>query len=458
MKKIDYHWEQLLKAKVIENIIPPRLNEDVHFDSLNRLNTLNQAMYRAMLMWRFICEKQMPNVGTMFGGGGEEEMLKKAQFVRMMITLANQAVMLINAAQRIVLCVSNMSVEQYVKATTTLMAWKKFEAINEIMGEIIERLKDENLSLIFDTSGFEGHIRAVAELHVKIEKIFVDKSPEELAQESKVEGSRGDQYQLTQAQLERQKLVQHCHKLDLRHQGMRMAVAVMALQVFLGGVLEGGSAVNHTFVKKATLVYGRLVDVIFKLDHIDCEDTGKEYLNLAELVTDKRLLEKYDVIKVIWSEMADSEQIQTKDWTSLLEAVQRDLTQLFNDYKFKRLVKHIESTYKEQNRDVVSIDEIFYIDRFKNETLPWIEISKKIRTDIQHSESLKDKIETLEAKNREGIKKNLEQERALATQKVGTKSLEQRLVQAQTKIEELNSAKAEAERAGKEYDAVKKRL
>jgi predicted component of type VI protein secretion system len=92
----------------------------------------------------------------------------------------------------------------------------------------------------------------------------------------------------------------------------------------------------------------------------------------------------------------------------LLEAVQRDLTQLFNDYKFKRLVKHIEATYKEQNKDVVSIDEIFYIDRFKNETFPWIEISRKIRTDIQNSESLKDKIETLEAKNRECIKKNLE--------------------------------------------------
>jgi hypothetical protein len=137
-------------------------------------------MYRAMLMFRFICEKQMPNVENMFGGGGEEEMMKKAQFVKMMITLANQAVMFINSAQRIIMCVSNMSVEQYVKATTTLMAWKKFEVINEVMGEIIERLKDENLSLIFDTSSFEGHIRTIAELHIKIEKIFVDKSPEEL--------------------------------------------------------------------------------------------------------------------------------------------------------------------------------------------------------------------------------------------------------------------------------------
>lgn len=29
------------------------------------------------------------------------------------------------------------------------------------------------------------------------------------------------------------------------------------------------------FVKKGQLVYGRLIDVVFKLDHIDAEDTGK---------------------------------------------------------------------------------------------------------------------------------------------------------------------------------------
>ena len=57
LKKIDYHWEHLLKDKVIEGIIPARLKEDVHFDSLDRLNSLNQALYRAMLMFRFICEK-----------------------------------------------------------------------------------------------------------------------------------------------------------------------------------------------------------------------------------------------------------------------------------------------------------------------------------------------------------------------------------------------------------------
>jgi len=73
-------------------------------------------------------------------------------------------------------------------------------------------------------------------------------------------------------------MTQHCVKLDLRNQAMKMCVAVIALQIFFGGMLA--SSGDGTFVKKATLVYGRLLDIVFKLDHIDCEDTGKEYLNL----------------------------------------------------------------------------------------------------------------------------------------------------------------------------------
>jgi hypothetical protein len=88
-----------------------------------------------------------------------------------------------------------------------------------------------------------------------------------------------------------------------------MCVAVIALQVFLGGMIEGGASLNSTFIKKATLVYGRLLDIIFKLDHVDSEDNGKEFLNMGELVTDKRLLEKYDVIRIIWSDIGDPEQI-----------------------------------------------------------------------------------------------------------------------------------------------------
>ena len=87
-----------MKSKVVEGLIPKRLNEKVHFDSLERLNILNQSMHRAMLMIRYICEKQMPNVDTMYGGDDETEFERKIQFVRMMIILSEQAVMFVNIA------------------------------------------------------------------------------------------------------------------------------------------------------------------------------------------------------------------------------------------------------------------------------------------------------------------------------------------------------------------------
>jgi len=39
------------------------------------------------------------------------------------------------------------------------MAWKKLESVSEEMGHIIDKLKDENISLKFDTSVLEGYIK-----------------------------------------------------------------------------------------------------------------------------------------------------------------------------------------------------------------------------------------------------------------------------------------------------------
>lgn len=103
--------------------------------------------------------------------------------MKMMVRVSEQAVMFINSSQRILFCLSNMSPEQYIKATTQLMAWAKFDQVNQEVTVIIDRLKDDNISLKFDTGVLQSLIMAISELHIKIEKIFVDKTPEELAQE-----------------------------------------------------------------------------------------------------------------------------------------------------------------------------------------------------------------------------------------------------------------------------------
>ena len=59
-----------------------------------------------------------------------------------------------------------------------------------------------------------------------------------------------------------------------------MCVATVALKVLIGEILGGGGPKNSNFMHKATLIYGRLLDIVFKLDHIDADDTGKEYLNM----------------------------------------------------------------------------------------------------------------------------------------------------------------------------------
>ena len=53
------------------------------------------------------------------------------------------------------------------------------------------------------------------------------------------------------------------------------------------------------------VIFWTILDIVFKLDHIDAEDTGKQYLNLQDLVIDKRLNEKFEVIKIIWDENSE---------------------------------------------------------------------------------------------------------------------------------------------------------
>jgi phosphoenolpyruvate synthase/pyruvate phosphate dikinase len=72
------------------------------------------------------------------------------------------------------------------------------------MGIVIWKLKDDNISNRFDTSLLEKLIKQIAELQFKIEKLFIEKTPEEIALEkpSEKEDEKA-KYQLTPAQLER---------------------------------------------------------------------------------------------------------------------------------------------------------------------------------------------------------------------------------------------------------------
>lgn len=102
-----------------------------------------------------------------------------------------------------------------------------------------------------------------------------------------------------------------------------MCYTIIALKVLMGDLVTDPTTPNSVnFSKKAQLVYGRLLDMVFKLDHVDAEDTGKQYLNMQDLVIDKRLNDKYAVIQQIWSDEVDPDMIQGKDWNSILNSIQ----------------------------------------------------------------------------------------------------------------------------------------
>jgi len=66
------------------------------------------------------------------------------------------------------------------------------------MGIVIWKLKDENISKRFDTSLFESLVKQIAELQLKIEKLIIEKNPEEIALEKPSEKKyEKAKYQLT---------------------------------------------------------------------------------------------------------------------------------------------------------------------------------------------------------------------------------------------------------------------
>jgi hypothetical protein len=77
-------------------------------------------------------------------------------------------------------------------------------------------------------------------------------------------------------------------------------------------------------------------------------------LNLGELGTDNRLESKYNVISAgVW---LNKDAQANRDWLSVLEAVERDITSLSNDHKFKKLINLVTDETKDQQ---IHMDDIY---------------------------------------------------------------------------------------------------
>lgn len=76
--------------------------------------------------------------------------------------------------------------------------------------------------------------------------------------------------------------------------------------------------------------------------------------------TDLRLEQKYQTIKVLWDGNSNQKQeASQKSWSSVLEAIERDVTSLGNDFKFKQLSEKVEEKYgsgKVDYNDLYNVD------------------------------------------------------------------------------------------------------
>ena len=83
-----------------------------------------------------------------------------------------------------------------------------------------------------------------------------------------------------------------------------------------------------------------------KIDHIANDDDGGDFIDVKQLNTELRLSQKFEVIQALWTGN-ESEITVARDqsWLSVLEAVERDITTLNNDFKFKRLIKIVDQKY-----------------------------------------------------------------------------------------------------------------
>lgn len=68
---------------------------------------------------------------------------------------------------------------------------------------------------------------------------------------------------------------------------------------------------------------------------------------MEELSTDSRLRTKFNTISELWTANKQDHGEDDKDWISVLDAIERDITSLNNDYKFKSLIAYVDEKFKE---------------------------------------------------------------------------------------------------------------
>jgi len=264
-----------------------------------------------------------------------------------------------------------MPIDKYQESTAKIINWNKLTLLNSFFEKLLDLIKDESLVPKFDISTLTSTVKSLGDLLNTVQFKYVERDRDENDDEGK---------------MKREKELKECNKLRLRNECLKISLAVSVLakcQVLLNSYER-----SEEFIGKCKLIYYRLLDIIYKIDCISGQSTGNEFLNLAELGTDNRLESKYKVISESLWLAAKVDPNDKREWLSVLEAIERDVTSLGNDTKFKKLINLVTDETKDQQ---VHIDDIYT--KGWDCRGPWNLIVDRIRSDFEDIEAMKDKIE-----------------------------------------------------------------
>lgn len=202
---------------------------------------------------------------------------------------------------------------------------------------LLDQLNSQSLSYSYDTEDILVELKSLQVLMQKTEKIFVALSPEEQAAQQK-DGVAPEKIIQSIPYQRRQNLAVQCTKLKLRNQSFSMALGVSLVSYYSANQEDW-----RTVQQKCKLIYLRLLDTIMKIDHIANDDDGGDFIDVKQVNTELRLSQKFESIQVLWNgDKNEIAQAREQSWLSVLEAVERDITTLNNDFKFKRLIKVVD--------------------------------------------------------------------------------------------------------------------
>ena len=133
------------------------------------------------------------------------------------------------------------------------------------------------------------------------------------------------------------------------------------------------------------------------------------------------------------------QELRERDWASVLEAVERDLTQLSNDFKFRQLAAAVEARFEQ-----VQLDDVYA--RGWDARGPWTALAERVRQDLEDTNSVRERAEALQERVKEQALQALLLKREKDDLIVVSQALEQRLGDAQSKAEKVPALEMERKR------------